>query len=476
MTTRAPHLPCRSTARLRPLVIGHWPLVILPLFLFVLSAPPAASSSGSPLTAFSDDSLPYARGILVGKSSALYFSSGLVPGADAPPDLKGQALVTLSRLKANIATAGFTLNDVAFVRAYLAPDAAGRIDYAAWNAAWNEFFSPAAPHKPARTTVGVPLLGRPGTLVEIEFVCAAAPSPDRFAGSDALGLPVTNPALKPFGTRQARIYEGVGIEPGATLYWTAGITPPVLAPEAPKDSPAHYGDMKTQSVAMLKRLQDNLAQAGLSFGDVVFMRAFVGPDNFNGGKFDLENWNAAYAQFFNNADNPHKPARATVTTPTYGTPGMMNEVELLTAFPGEPKGVTFDDPRRPGLKAFGSATSPIAAGIASHRDNRLLFISAAGPDAAAESGDLKTQSLSALSRIEQRLAEAGMGVQDITFLRAYLVPAANGTLERQGWSEAYGTVFNLPAQPYKPARTTIAVRSLPNPAWKIAVDAIAAKP
>jgi enamine deaminase RidA (YjgF/YER057c/UK114 family) len=425
---------------------------------------------------FADDTLPYARGALVESAPPLYFTAGLVPGADAPKDLKGQALVTLNRLKANLATAGFTLSDVVFARAYLAPDAEGKIDYAAWNAAWTEFFAPVAPHKPARSTVGVPLLGRPGTLVEVEFVCAAPATADRFASSDKLGLPVSNPNLKPYGTRQARIYEGVGIQAGATHYWTAGITPPVLKADAPKDSIAYYGDMKTQATGLLKRLQDNLAQVGLTFGDVVFMRAFVGPDNFNGGKFDLENWNAAYAEFFNNPANPHKPARATVTTPTYGSPGMMIEVELLTAFPAEPKAIAFDDAKRPGLKAYGSPTSPIAAGIASRAGNRLFFASAAGPDASAENGDLKTQALSALARLKERLAEAGMSFQDVTFLRADIVPNPDGTLERQGWSDAYATAFNLPAQPYKPARTTIAVHSLPRPQWKIAIDVIAAAP
>jgi len=417
----------------------------------------------------------YSAGVLVTAGQPLYFSSGSTAGKDAPATVKGQALVTLGKLKEKLATAGLALNDVAFVRAYLAPGTDGKVDFAGWNEAWTEFFSPVAPHLPARTTVGVPQLGRPGTLVEIEFVCAPSTAPDLFAGSEKLGLPVTNPALKPYGTKEGRIYDGMGIKPDAAYYWTAGTTPPVLKPDAPKDSPEYYGDMKTQSTGILTRLKDNLANVGLTFSDVIFLRAFVAPDALHGGKFDLENWNAAYSEFFNTAANPHKPARTTVTTPSFGSHGMMLEVEILAAFPAEPAAVKFDNPANPGLKAYGAATAPISSGVASKSGNRFFFSAGAGPDPDAN-GDLKAQALSALERIKLRLAEAGLAMKDVAFLRAYVVPDADGSFDRKGWGEAYTTCFNNPGQPHKPARTTITVHSLPRPNWKIEIDVIAVAP
>lgn len=424
---------------------------------------------------FADAKGIYSAGALVSTGQPFYFSSGSTAGKDAPTTTKGQALVTLGKLKDKLAAAGLSLGDVVFVRAYLAPGADGKVDFAGWNEAWSEFFAPVAPHLPARTTVGVPQLGRPGTLVEIEFVCAPSAAPDLFSSSEKLGLPVANPNLKPYGTKEGRIYDGMGIKSGAAYYWTAGTTPPVLKPDAPKDSPEYYGDMKTQATGILTRLKENLAGVGLTFGDVVFLRAFVAPDTLHGGKFDLENWNAAYSEFFNTAANPHKPARTTVTTPSFGSPGMMLEIEVLAAFPGEPIAVKFDNAANPGLKAFGAATAAISSGVASKSGNRFFFSSGAGPEPTAE-GDLKTQALSALERIKLRLAEAGLAMKDVAFLRAYVVPDADGSFDRKGWGEAYTTYFNNPGQPHKPARTTIAVHSLPRPNWKIEIDVIAVAP
>jgi enamine deaminase RidA (YjgF/YER057c/UK114 family) len=247
----------------------------------------------------------------------------------------------------------------------------------------------------------------------------------------------------------------------------------MLLPDAPATSLEKYGDMKTQATGLLKRLQENLAAVGLTFSDVIYLRAFVGPDTLRGGKFDYDGWNAAYSDFFNNPANPHKPARTTVTTPTYGSPGMMLEVELLCAFPGAPDKVKFDSAASPALKTYGAPTAAISSGVASKAGNSYYFSAGAGPKV---SGDMKTQALSALATLKDRLAEAGLGFKDVTFLRAYVVPEADGTVDRAGWGEAYTTYFNNKEQPLKPARTTIAVHSLPNPAWKIEIDVIAAAP
>ncbi len=425
-------------------------------------------------TAYGDAATVYSTGVKVTGGLPMYFSSGSTAGQGAPDTMKGQALVTLKKLEENITTAGFSLSDVVFVRAYLAPAADGKIDYAGWNEAWAEVFNnPKVPHKPARTTVGVPLLGRPGTYIEIEFVCTGPSKPGLFSSSEKLGLPVASPMLKPYGTKEGRIYAGMGIKPGAAYYWTAGITSPMLKPDAPATSLEKFGDMKTQATGLLKRLQENLANVGLTFGDVIYLRAFVGPDTLRGGKFDYDGWNAAYSEFFNTASNPHKPARTTVTTPTYGAPGMMLEVELLCAFPGAPDKVTFDSQASPGLKAYGAPTAAISSGVASKAGNNFYFSAGVGPKVG---GDMKTQALSALETLKTRMAEAGVSFKDVTFLRAYVVPEADGTIDRAGWGEAYTTFFNNPGQPHKPARTTIAVHSLPRPDWKIEIDVIAAVP
>lgn len=414
-------------------------------------------------------SSPYSAAAQAAPSGAIYFSSGSTPGQDAPADMRNQALVTLKRLERNIADAGLTMKDVAFVRAYLAPGADGSTDYAGWNAAWSETFGT---HKPARSTVGVPLLGRPGMLIEIEFVCFPAGGAQRFAGSDELGLPRTNPRLKPYGTKEGRIYAGMGVLPGTAMYWTAGMTPPVLDAKLTTTDRGYRGDMKTQARNTLLRLQENLATAGLSFKDVVYLRAFLAPDAHLQHSFDYDGWNAAYGEFFNTTDNPHKPARTTVTTPTFGDPSMLIEVEIVAAFPSPP--ALFDKAAsNPQLKAYGDAKAMIASGVAVNAPASLLFSAAAVP---TRTGDLRTQALSTLETLKERLEQAGLSFKDVVFLRAYVVPNEDGSIDRTGWTAAYAQYFNDASQPHKPARTTIPVQSLPNPDWQIAIDVIAVSP
>ena len=137
----------------------------------------------------------------------LYFPSGSTAGADAPADMKGQAALTLQRLRTNLQDAGLSFEDVAFARAYLAPGADGKVDYEGWNAAWDEVFNnPAKPVevKPARTTVAVPLLGRPGTLIEIDgnsvrtpLCCRVRSWTGRFGSVVSLSDIACSPSFRP---------------------------------------------------------------------------------------------------------------------------------------------------------------------------------------------------------------------------------------------------------------------------------------
>ncbi len=430
------------------------------------------------ITRYGDAATVYATGAKVAAGSPLYFSAGMTAGEGAPASMKAQALLTLKKLGDSLATAGIKPSEVLFVRAYLAPGADGKVDFAGWNEAWAETFGNASnPVKPARTTVAVPLLGRPSTLIEVEYVAATASSDGLFMGSDKLGLPVANPMLKPYGTKEGRIYSGMGIKAGAGYYWSAGTLSALAKADAPANSAERFGDMKFQATSTLKRLQDNLATVGLGLQDVIFLRAFLAPNKLGDGQYDYAGWNAAYDDFFNNPANPHKPARTTLTTPSFGGPGAQIEVEVLTAFPGlPPASVNFDASTpatvNPNIKSYGAATSPIASGKALKPGAALYFSAGVLP---AVEGDMKTQALSALGVLKTRLTEAGMGFKDVLFLRAYVVPEADGNFDRKGWGEAYGSFFGTADQPQKPARTTIAVHALPRN-MKIEIDVIAALP
>jgi enamine deaminase RidA (YjgF/YER057c/UK114 family) len=115
----------------------------------------------------------------------------------------------------------------------------------------------------------------------------------------------------------------------------------------------------------------------------------------------------------------------------------------------------------------------LADGVAVKPNTSLYFSSAVAP---AVGGNVRTQALSALGILKERLSAAGLDFKDVVFLRAYVVPGTGGAIDWAGWTAAYQTYFNNPQQPHKPARTTLAVDALPDPSAKIEIDLIAAAP
>lgn len=96
----------------------------------------------------------------------------------------------------------------------------------------------------------------------------------------------------------------------------------------------------------------------------------------------------------------------------------------------------------------------------------------------ARYGDTRTQAISVLKTIEARLKEHGLGMKDVVYLRAYLVPdkEKGNVIDTAGWNEAYGQFFNNATNPVKTARSTVGVLALVNPEWLVEVEAFAVFP
>jgi enamine deaminase RidA (YjgF/YER057c/UK114 family) len=125
------------------------------------------------------------------------------------------------------------------------------------------------------------------------------------------------------------------------------------------------------------------------------------------------------------------------------------------------------------VRAYGAPTALFASGVAGKPGTSLYLSSGALP---AVGGDMKSQALSALESLKSGLAQAGAGFKDVVFLRAYLVPNSDGSVDRDGWNQAYATFFKTPEQPNKPGRVTIPVTSLPKADAKISIDVVAVVP
>ncbi len=141
------------------------------------------------------------------------------------------------------------------------------------------------------------------------------------------------PSTVTFTGGRGVISNTVAIPGNAAVVWTSGTVPSVADTSAPADSPARYGDTKTQAISVLTAIEARLKEHGLGMKDVVYLRAYLVPDKAKGGTIDSNGWNQAYGQFFNNATNPVKPARSTVGVLALVSPAWLVEVEAFAVFP-----------------------------------------------------------------------------------------------------------------------------------------------
>ncbi len=126
------------------------------------------------------------------------------------------------------------------------------------------------------------------------------------------------------------IAQAVSIAPGTTIHFISGQVPPLADKDAPADSLAAYGDTKTQTMGVLKKIQEVLQSMKLDMPDVVKMQVFLVGDPANGGRADIKGFMAAYTQFFGGSQ-PNLPARAVMQVAALNNPGWLVEIEVVAA-------------------------------------------------------------------------------------------------------------------------------------------------
>jgi enamine deaminase RidA (YjgF/YER057c/UK114 family) len=129
------------------------------------------------------------------------------------------------------------------------------------------------------------------------------------------------------------ISAAVTIPSGYDTVYLSGALPPVINKDAPKGTPAAYGDTQAQTVGALTSIKATLARLGLGFGDVVKMTVFLVGDPAKDNKLDFPGLMAGYTQFFGTADQPNKPARSAVQVAALAAPGALVEIEVIAAKP-----------------------------------------------------------------------------------------------------------------------------------------------
>jgi len=162
---------------------------------------------------------------------------------------------------------------------------------------------------------------------------------NRYAAALALAccaLPLTAFAAAPAIVRHKipnsdfPIAQAVTLPPGTTIHFVSGQVPPVVDKSADPNSPAAFGDTKTQTVGVLTKIKEVLQGMGLTMGDVVKMQVFLVGDPAKNGRADIAGFMAGYTQFFGGAQ-PNLPARAVVQVAGLSNPGWFVEIEVVAA-------------------------------------------------------------------------------------------------------------------------------------------------
>ena len=132
----------------------------------------------------------------------------------------------------------------------------------------------------------------------------------------------------------------------------------------------------------------------------------------------------------------------------------------------------------------GAADAPISAVVSVPAGNTLVYVGGTVPDvvnptAPAGSveryGDTETQTRSVLSTIEAALKERGLTLGDVVMMRVFLAaPPGQPRMDFAGMMRAYRERFGTPAQPNKPARSTMQVAGLVDPGWLVEIEVTAA--
>jgi enamine deaminase RidA (YjgF/YER057c/UK114 family) len=155
------------------------------------------------------------------------------------------------------------------------------------------------------------------------------------AASAQQGLPVKR--SEPPASAGVRSRFSSAIWAGDTLYVAGQMASPVTPADPARGKPAVYGDMKTQTLSVLTKIQSLLKEQGLTMGDVVQMHVFMAGDPAKGGKLDFDGMNEAYDQFFGTPQQPNKPVRAAMQVAALVQPWGLVEIEVTAVRSAGPR-------------------------------------------------------------------------------------------------------------------------------------------
>jgi enamine deaminase RidA (YjgF/YER057c/UK114 family) len=143
----------------------------------------------------------------------------------------------------------------------------------------------------------------------------------------ALAAPAAAQNVEKVGTPGGRILTAAKVKAGATTVYLSGN----LASPIDPAKPTEFGDTKTQTISTLKKIKELLAAHGMTMKDIVRMDAYLVAAPGMDGKMDFAGFNAGFAEFFNNAENPTTTTRTTMQVAALAGPQFLVELTVIAA-------------------------------------------------------------------------------------------------------------------------------------------------
>lgn len=245
--------------------------------------------------------------------SSMVLTSGILadPVSDEPRafgDMAQQTTSALKKLEAALRHWGLTPQDVVYVRSLLSPEVIEDVtepvpvDFAGYQEAFDAYWASNFRDSPPTAEFAAPGFNSTGRIVEIEFYAVFPDSASHtFAGDDSLSY-----LHRREGSETSFLNRSAAIARDASMVWFAGVI------DQTRDH------IHSQAVNALLTLEERMMNAGVSFENIVQLRAYLQIEN--GFRTDFNDWNTAYKRFFNAPSvNPEKPIRTAF--PVISIPG-----------------------------------------------------------------------------------------------------------------------------------------------------------
>jgi len=130
------------------------------------------------------------------------------------------------------------------------------------------------------------------------------------------------------------IATAVEVPPGTTVVYLSGSVPPA---DSLGGDQSQGSDTRTQTLGVLRSIEQQLQGLGLGMGDIVKMQVFLVADPHKGGTMDFAGFMEAYTQHFGTSAQPHLPVRSVFQVAALANPAWRVEIEVTAVRPSAPR-------------------------------------------------------------------------------------------------------------------------------------------